>query len=55
MKKLSKAKLPFLALLFCVAIASSSCNRGVGCPTNFSVEDFAKHTIERVIDVIVDL
>lgn len=55
MKKLSKTKLPFLALLFCVAIASSSCNRGVGCPTNFSVGDFAKNTMKNAIAAIVDL
>lgn len=55
MKKLSKAKLPVLSFLLFMAIASTSCNRGVGCPTNFSVEDIAKNTIERVIDVIVDL
>jgi hypothetical protein len=56
MKKLSsKTKLPFLAILFVIAIASSSCNRGVGCPTNFSVPDFTKNVVEQVVVGLIDL
>jgi len=55
MKKLtSRTKLPFLAILFVVAIASSSCNRGVGCPTNFSIQEFAKNTVVQVVVDLVD-
>ena len=37
MKKSIKNLLPVFVLLLCV-VALSSCNRGYGCPTNFSLD-----------------
>lgn len=55
MKKLSlRTKSSFLALLVFVAISVSSCNRGVGCPTNFSMNDIAGEVAEQVVDRILD-
>lgn len=54
MKKTTfKTKSSFLALLFMIAIASSSCNRGVGCPTNFSISDFTQNAVEQVVDAFL--
>lgn len=39
MKKLLSQRLLTLAVMLMI-IFSSSCNRGYGCPTNFSVKDF---------------
>ena len=53
MKKTSaKSKFAFLALLIVLAMASSSCNRGIGCPNNFSVDDFTK-VVKPVVELIV--
>jgi hypothetical protein len=35
-------KIAVFALLASVIVVSSSCNRGVGCPTNFKTEQAAK-------------
>jgi hypothetical protein len=34
----SLKKISVLAALVAVVVLASSCNRGVGCPTNFEVE-----------------
>lgn len=41
---------PSYALLALAAVALSSCNRGVGCPTNFSLN--ATDMIDAVVSVL---
>lgn len=51
----SKARLSFLALIVIISLSTSSCNRGVGCPTNFSIGDVFTDAAEHLIKVAVKL
>lgn len=43
----------FLAFaLIAVGMLSSSCNRGYGCPTNFSISEFAGNLVQGVLSFL---
>jgi len=48
MKTQSGKKVMFAAL-FIVCMASFSCNRGVGCPSNFSMGDVVVKVVQKVV------
>lgn len=51
--KLNKMKRLVLALVLLGAAASfSSCNRGYGCPNNFSVNDTAVKVVKQIVSSI---
>ena len=47
-----KRALHFLALLFLVTL-SASCNRGYGCPTNFSLQDELLELVGKVVSLLL--
>lgn len=51
--KVSKIKnrLPLFAATL-VLLATSACNRGVGCPTNFSLNDSLLDTVVSLVKVL---
>lgn len=52
MKTQSSKKVLFAAL-FVVCMASFSCNRGVGCPSNFSMGDVVTKVVQKVVQTNV--
>ncbi len=47
-RRLSNPRLVAFALL-AVGILNSSCNRGYGCPTNFSIPEFAGDLVREAL------
>lgn len=46
--KTQSGKKALFAALFVVSMASFSCNRGMGCPTNFSMGDVITTVVQTV-------
>ncbi len=47
--KTQSSKTVLFAALFVVCMASFSCNRGVGCPSNFSMEKVVTKVVQQVV------
>jgi|AntRauTorckE5430_2_1112549.scaffolds.fasta_scaffold14603_2 hypothetical protein len=52
MKRISPNPRFFLALAAIALMALTSCNRGVGCPTNFSLNEFLQDGVSVIISLI---
>lgn len=51
MKSVFRHRRPVLFLAAFASVAFSSCNRGYGCPTNFSIGE----TVESLVTTLVSL
>lgn len=54
MKSKRFKQLLYVAVLLVSVSAFSSCNRGVGCPNNFSMNDTAVELVKTAIHVVVN-
>ena len=52
MKTFSRQRIINLALALGAIVVFSSCNRGYGCPTNFSINDWLIDTVKVVITTL---
>lgn len=52
--KLNKMKRFFFGLVLLAAASSfSSCNRGYGCPTNFSMNDTVVKVVKEIVEIAI--
>ncbi|MEN0006233.1 MAG: hypothetical protein AAF798_18930 [Bacteroidota bacterium] len=54
MKSKRFKKYLYVALLLVSASAFSSCNRGYGCPNNFSVNDTVVELVKTAVTVVIN-
>jgi hypothetical protein len=52
MKRIAPNPRFFVALVAVVLTSLSSCNRGVGCPTNFSLNEFLYDCVSVAISIL---
>ncbi len=52
MKRIAPNSRSFVALAALAMTMLSSCNRGVGCPTNFSLNEFLQDCVTVAINLI---
>lgn len=52
MKTISRQRVLNIAIALVAITALSSCNRGYGCPTNFSVNDWVIDAVQMVVTTI---
>lgn len=55
MKKTSLKQIITLAAFLLAVGSFTSCNRGYGCPSNFSVNDTAVEMVKTVAKTIIDI
>lgn len=50
--KISRQRITQATLFVAASIFLSSCNRGYGCPTDFSIDEVAVNLLQNVVSVL---